>query len=143
MTDRIVGCILLAIAIAYGITAGDYEARFGDPLGPAALPMMLAVPAALLSLALILKPDPDPAWVTGRPMLRQLAALVLLLGYAQFLETLGFLLATFIAVTLLGKLLRSTWLLSAASGAVMSVVLFVLFDQLLGLPLPLLPEFMG
>lgn len=37
MTDRIVGLFLLAISIWYGVTAGDYEASFGDPLGPAGL----------------------------------------------------------------------------------------------------------
>lgn len=143
MTDRIVGLILLAGSIWYGITATGYEASFGDPLGPAAFPMMLSIPAGLLSLALILRPDAEPAWVTGWPLLRQTAAVCLLVTYAAFLEVLGFPLATFLAVTLFSRLLRSTWVNAAVSGAAMSVVLFLVFDGLLGLPLPFLPEFVS
>jgi len=143
MTDRIVGLVLLAFSIWYGVTARTYEASFGDPLGPAALPMMLSVPAGLLSLALILRPDPEPQWATGRPLLRQLAAVAVLIGYAMLLDTLGFILATALGVMLLGRLLQSTWMKSALSGLVTSVVLFVAFDMLLGLPLPLLPAFLS
>lgn len=143
MTDRIVGLFLLAMSIWYGITAGDYEASFGDPLGPAAFPIMLSIPAAIFSLAIMIRPDSEPAWVTGKPLLRQIAVIALLLAYAGFLEVLGFPLATFMAVALLGRLLRSTWRKSLASAAVMSAFLFIAFDRLLGLPLPALPNFMS
>ena len=43
----------------------------------------------------------------------------------------------------MSRLLGASWLKSAISGAVMAVGLFVLFDTLLGLPLPLQPRFMG
>lgn len=76
-------------------------------------------------------------------MMRQAAAIALLLAYAGFLEVVGFPLATFLAVTLLGRLLQTTWPKAAISGAVMSAVLFVTFDYVLDLPLPLLPEFMS
>lgn len=143
MTDRIVGALILALSIWYGITAGSYEASFGDPLGPAAFPIMLSIPAAVLSLALILRPDAEPKWPSYWPMMRQAAAIALLLAYAGFLEVVGFPLATFLAVTLLGRLLQTTWPKAAISGAVMSAVLFITFDYLLDLPLPLLPEFMS
>lgn len=140
MSDRIAGIVMLIVSIAFGITASSYEASFGDPLGPAALPVMLSIPAGLLSLALILRPDPDPAWVTGAPLIRQIATVALLVAYALLLEPLGFLLSTFIAVTLLGRILLSGWAKSALSGAVMSLILFVTFDTLLGLPLRALPD---
>lgn len=141
MTDRIVGLVLLALSIWYGTTAGGYEASFGDPLGPAAFPIMLSVPAAVLSLALILRPDAEPAWPTGWPLLRQAACLSLLLAYAGLLEVLGFPLATFLAVALMGRLLRTSWPKAALSGAIMSALLFLAFDRVLDLPLPLLPAF--
>lgn len=137
------GLVFLALSIWYGVTAGTYEASFGDPLGPAAFPTMLAIPAGLFSLYLIVRPDPDPDWATGGPLLRQVATLAVLIGYALFLEDLGFVLATFVAVLLQGRLLGAGWLKSAVSGAVMSVVLFGVFDGLLGLPLPLYPAFMS
>ncbi|WP_022728292.1 tripartite tricarboxylate transporter TctB family protein [Fodinicurvata sediminis] len=143
MTDRIVGLVILASAIWYGVTAGTYEASFGDPLGPAAFPVMLSVPVAVLSLFLLIRPDANPDWARGAALLRQVAAICILVSYALLLERLGFLFVTFLAVALLGRLLGSQWGKSAVSGAVISLVLFVAFDQVLGLPLPALPEFMS
>ncbi|WP_281979132.1 tripartite tricarboxylate transporter TctB family protein [Pseudorhizobium flavum] len=143
MSDRIAGIFMLIVSIAFGITASSYEASFGDPLGPAALPVMLSIPAALLSLCLVLRPDPDPVWATGTPLIRQLATLVLLIAYALLLDPLGFLLPTFVTVTVLGRILLSGWLKSALSGALMTLVLFVTFDTLLGLPLRALPAGLG
>lgn len=143
MSDRIAGLIFLALSIWYGLTAGNYEASFGDPLGPAAFPQMLAVPAALFSLYMIFRPDPDPEWVVGTPAVRQFATLAVLIAYAFLLEDLGFVLATALGVALLGRLLGSGWGKSTVSGVVMSVSLFVVFDSLLGLPLPLYPAIMS
>ena len=138
-SDRIAGLIMLVLAIWYGWTAGSYEASFGDPLGPAAFPRMLAFPAGILSLFLILRPDPEPDWVLGRPALKQLATLAVLVSYAFALVPLGFVLATALAVAILGRLLGAGWGKAVVSGVVMSVSLFVVFDMLLGLPLPLYP----
>ena len=143
MSDRILGLVILGLAIWYGWTAGSYEASFGDPLGPAAFPQMLAVPTALLSLFLILRPDPEPVWAERRQGLLQIVTIGVLIAYAFFLEDLGFVLATTIAVIAMSRLLGANWLKSAISGVVMAVGLFVLFDTLLGLPLPLQPRFMG
>lgn len=143
MSDRIAGLIFLALSIWYGLTAGNYEASFGDPLGPAAFPQMLSVPAALFSLYMIFRPDPDPEWVVGTPAVRQFATLAVLIAYAFLLEDLGFVLATALGVALLGRLLGSGWGKSTVSGVVMSVSLFVVFDSLLGLPLPLYPAIMS
>ena len=143
MSDRIAGLIILALTICFGWTAGSYEASFGDPLGPAAFPQMLAVPAALLSLVLILKPDPNPEWVMGRPAVKQLATLAVLIAYALLLEELGFVLSTALGVIAMGRLLGAGWARSVASGIVMSVTLFFVFDRLLGLPLPLYPAFVS
>jgi putative tricarboxylic transport membrane protein len=143
MSDRILGLIVLALAIWYGWTAGNYEASFGDPLGPAAFPRMLAVPAALLSLFLILRPDPDPDWVVGRPALRQVATVAVLLAYAFFLEELGYILATALGAIAMSRLLGAGWMKSAAAGVVLAAALFITFDTLLGLPLPLYPRFVG
>lgn len=143
MSDRIAGLLFLALSIWYGVTAGTYEASFGDPLGPAAFPVMLAIPAGLFSLYLILRPDPDPEWSVGGPLLRQIATLAVLIGYALLLEDLGYLAATFAGVVLMSRLLGAGWLKSAIAGAAMSVGLYIVFDRLLGLPLPLLPAVMN
>lgn len=143
MSDRIVGVLLLAVSLWYVATAGSFGTAYGDPLGPSAFPRMVGVPAVLFSFTLILWPDPEPDWARGAPLLRQGAALGTMIGYALSLEPFGFILATFLAVLALGWLLRATPVRAALSAAVMSPALFLLFDGLLGLPLPALPAFMA
>lgn len=137
MSDRIAGLLIAAIAVWYGVVAGTYEQGFGDPLGPAAFPRMVAVPLGLLALVLLVRPDAEPAWPRARVLLRQAGALLVLILYAVLLEDLGFPLATFLAVTLLARELGAGWRAALMTGLGLGAGLWVLFDPLLGLPLPL------
>jgi putative tricarboxylic transport membrane protein len=136
VSDRLTGLILLALAVAYGIMASGYQAIIGDPLGPAAFPIVLAIPLGLLSVYLIIRPDREPAWPKGPALLKQSLAIVAFVAYAYLLEPLGFLVGTFLAVVVLGWLLGARLRQAGAAGVGIAVVLFVLFDNLLGLPLP-------
>jgi putative tricarboxylic transport membrane protein len=130
------GLALLALAVAYGIAAGGYQAMIGDPLGPAVFPMALAIVLGLLSLYLIVRPDPEPDWPRGRALLKQVLTLVAFVAYAYLLEPVGFLVSTFVAVVVLGWLLGARLWQASVAGVAIAAVLFVLFDTLLGLPLP-------
>jgi putative tricarboxylic transport membrane protein len=144
VSDRLTGLALLALAIAYGVVASGYQAMIGDPLGPAVFPIVLALPLGLLSVYLILRPDREPAWPRGLAMLKQILALVTFVAYAYLLEPLGFVVSTFLAVVALGWLLGAKLPQAGAAGVGIAVVLFVLFDTLLGLPLPAgVLEFLG
>ena len=144
MSDRLTGLALLALALAYGVTAGGYQAMIGDPLGPAVFPIALAIPLALLSLYLIVRPDREPDWPRSRALLKQGLALVTFVAYAYLLEPVGFLVSTFLAVVILGRLLGARLWQAGAAAVAIAVVLFVLFDSLLGLPLPAgVLEFLG
>jgi putative tricarboxylic transport membrane protein len=136
VSDRLTGLVLLALAVAYGLTAGDYQAMIGDPLGPAVFPVALAIALGLLSLHLIARPDAEPDWPRGRALRKQGLALVAFVAYAYLLEPLGFLLSTFLAVAAVGPLLGARPWQAGTAGVAIAVVLFVLFDTLLGLPLP-------
>jgi putative tricarboxylic transport membrane protein len=140
VSDRIAGLLLFAFAVWYGWTAEGFQQGFGDPLGPAMFPQLVAVPFALLSLVLVFRPDADPRWPGARAMLRQGATLLVLVAYAQSMERLGFPLATFIACALLCRLLGTDWARAGTAGAGVGVALYLLFDPVLGLPLPLVPE---
>ncbi len=140
MSDRIAGLLLFAFAVWYGWTAESFQQGFGDPLGPAMFPQLVAVPFALLSLVLVFRPDANPNWPRGRAMLRQIFTLLVLVAYAQSLERLGFPLATFIACAVLCRLLGTDWVRAGTAGAAVGVGLYLLFDPLLGLPLPLAPQ---
>ena len=136
MSDRLTGLALLALAVAYGVAASGYQAMIGDPLGPAAFPVALSIPLGLLSLYLIVRPDPEPDWPGRRALLKQALTLVAFVAYAYLLEPLGFVVSTFLAVVVLGRLLGARLWQAAAAGAAIALVLFVAFDTLLGLPLP-------
>ena len=136
MSDRLTGLVLLALAVVYGLTAGGYQAMIGDPLGPAVFPTALAITLGLLSLYLIVRPDLEPAWPLGRALLKQVLTLVAFVAYAYLLEPLGFLVSTLLAVVVLGWLLGARLWQAGAAGVAIAIVLFVLFDTLLGLPLP-------
>jgi putative tricarboxylic transport membrane protein len=136
VSDRLTGLALLALAVAYGIAAGGYQAMIGDPLGPAVFPMALAITLGLLSLYLIVRPDREPDWPRGRALLKQVLTLVAFVAYAYLLEPLGFVVSTLLAVAVLGWLLGARLWQAGAAGVAIALVLFVLFDTLLGLPLP-------
>jgi putative tricarboxylic transport membrane protein len=136
VSDRLTGLALLALAVAYGIAAGGYQAMIGDPLGPAVFPMALAITLGLLSLYLIVRPDREPDWPRGRALRKQVLTLVAFVAYAYLLEPLGFIVSTLLAVAVLGWLLGARLWQAAAAGVAIAGVLFVLFDTLLGLPLP-------
>ena len=135
-SDRLTGLLLLALAVAYGVTASGYEAMIGDPLGPATFPLVLSIPLGLFSLYLLIRPDPEPDWARGGALLRQGLALVTFVAYAWLLEPLGFIVTTVLAVAILGWLLGGRLWQSGAAGVVIALVLFVLFHHLLSLPLP-------
>jgi putative tricarboxylic transport membrane protein len=136
VSDRLTGLVLLALAVAYGVTAGGYQAMIGDPMGPAVFPMALAIALGLLSLYLVVRPDREPNWPRGRALLKQVLTLVAFVAYAWLLEPLGFLVSTFLAVVVLGWLLGARLWQAGAGAIAIAAVLFVLFDTLLGLPLP-------
>ena len=69
---------------------------------------------------------------------RQAAALALLVGYAVLLEPVGFVPTTFAALLGLSLLMGARPLQGLLTAAIAAPVLYLLFDRLMGLPLPLL-----
>ena len=141
MSDRLTGLLIAALAIWYGWTANNFEEGFGDPVGPSAFPKLLAVPMGLFALYLIVRPDPEPRWPVGAARLRQLGMLATLVAYPLVLEVLGFPIATALGVVAMAVLLGGPRKAAAGSAVAVSLGLFVMFDQILGLHLPMLPSF--
>ncbi|WGF88964.1 tripartite tricarboxylate transporter TctB family protein [Marinivivus vitaminiproducens] len=141
MTDRVVGAFFFATAVALWIAAGGVVVGFGDQIGPSLFPRMVAVPMGLFALYLVFRPDADPNWPSLGRFGRQAILVVTLLVYPLGLEPLGFPISTFLATAVLGSVMGARPLPSAVSAALIAVGLYVLFDVLLGLPLPLVPTF--
>lgn len=61
MTDRIVGALILLLALGYGLEASRMQVSFlSDPLGPRPFPYIIAILVGLSALWLLFKPDPNP-----------------------------------------------------------------------------------
>ena len=141
LSDRVAGAIILALAIWYYWVATGFRQSFGDPVGPSAFPQMVAVPTGLFAIFLIVRPDPGPTWIHGTAgAFRQVAALLALVLFPILIGPLGFPAAAFIGVVVLARILGATWLAGTVTGIVVGIGLYVIFDPLLGLPLPLGPD---
>ena len=138
--DRAAGAVVLLVSAAYWWEAGRLASGFGDPLGPAAFPRLIAVPTGLLALFLILRPDPDARWWHGRQSVAQLLALAALLAVPILIEPLGFPLTATIAAAALAVLFGAGPLAALLTGLAVGFGLFAAFDALLGLPLPGWPD---
>ena len=143
MSVRLAGVAIFVIAALYTWYGRGYTASFGDVLGPSVFPVIVGIPAMILSASLVAFPSGRVEWPDRQHMARQVAALAILLGYALLLRPLGFPLATFGLVAGIGVVLGGSPLKAVLLGAVVSPALWALFDQVLGLPLAVLGTWFG
>ncbi len=138
LNDRLLGVLALLLAAFLTWYGYDLEAPFAyEPVGPKAFPLLLALVIALCGLRLVIKGgntvEPNPPGANGR-----IAIMVALLaGYALLFQWLGFIIATAIMATLVGRLFGGAWLKCVAGGVVMAIGFFLLFDKVLDVVLPL------
>jgi putative tricarboxylic transport membrane protein len=84
---------------------------------------------------MIWRADPDPDWPRGLPLLRIVAATVVMIGYAYALKPLGFLIPTAIGAAALSWLIRSDLIRATLAGLGLSAGLYLIFKYALGLSL--------
>lgn len=142
INDRFIG--LLAILGGIAIIAGTlgFRAIPGQQFGSAFFPQLLGGSlilcgvafaangsgGALLRISKILK---------GRSGLRVAAVLASVIGWVVVSPLLGFIVTTTLLIAALAVLAGGRVVPSAATGLGMAVVLFLIFGQLLRVPLPL------
>jgi putative tricarboxylic transport membrane protein len=137
-SDRIAGAILLLLAAGVAWEARTFVVGFpADPVGPRALPLFAASILALGGVRFLLRPDPGPSWPDRSDQGRLAAAVGLLAAYPVLLPTLGFVATTGGAVTALSLLFGGPRLRSVGAAFLFAGGLYLLFVQLLGVPLPL------
>ncbi|MDN3648441.1 tripartite tricarboxylate transporter TctB family protein [Reinekea marina] len=137
--DRLLGLFLFVIALAYGWASQQWPEPFGshEVVGPDTFPMILAVVLALASIALMFKPEPNNKWPHGKTLLEIVYAVLALVLYAVLMEPLGFILSTMGAVTFLSWRMGGNLKIAAIIALASAVGVFLLFNNLLDLPLPL------
>ena len=136
MSDRIFGACGLLLAIVYGwATLQIQESFLSDAVGPKTFPMGVAVILGLSSLWIMLRPDPDPKWPALGRLVEILAAIVVMVLYAAFLDDGGFIIATTLATTYLTWRLGTPPIQSVFVGAATAIGIYVIFKLVLGLSL--------
>ena len=140
-SDRIFGLVTLFVALAFIASATQIQTSFlSDPVGPKAFPMLIGGVAALCSLVMILRPDPNPDWPVGKTWLSLLVAVIVLVVYAYTLKPLGFLLPTAVAAGILSYQISPRPVPAVLAGLGLSIGLFVVFKYALGLGLIAVPK---
>ncbi|SFD27150.1 tripartite tricarboxylate transporter TctB family protein [Tropicimonas isoalkanivorans] len=136
MSDRIFGVFGILLAIGFAFSALAIEESFlSDAVGPKAFPIIIAAVLSLSSLAILLRPDPEPHWPAFGRLAEVLAAIVVLIIYAEALPEVGFVIATAFAATYLSWRLGSPALGAMLIGVGTSLGIYVIFHLVLGLSL--------
>lgn len=135
---RIPGAILLVAGLAIGAEATTFDVYFlTDPVGPKALPLLVAVLLVAAGAHATWRPPPPSAWPDRAVALRLVGAVAAFALYAVGLDLLGFVLATTLVVGALSLLYGAPPKRGLGSALALSVALWLLFVQLLALPLPI------
>lgn len=133
-SDRIFGLVALISAVAYIAAATQIQTNFfsGEFL-PKLFPILIGGVAAISSLVMIFKPDPEPDWPGLPAWINMGLAVIVLAFYAVLLTPLGFIMPTAIAAGIISYQISPRALPAALSGIGLSIGLFVLFKYALGL----------
>ncbi len=142
-STRILSAAIFVVAAVYTWYGSTYTVSFGDVLGPSVFTLIVGIPAMVLSGSLIVFPGGGIEWAGRSHLMRQAIAIAVLVGYAWLLKPLGFPLATFGLIAALAIVLGGDARKSLLLGGAMSLSLWVLFDQILGLPLAFLGSVFG
>ena len=137
MSERIFGAALLALSI-FGIYFGkDLKAPVSyEPIGPNAFPVLIFALLALCAIALILSRREPTDWPAPHVLRRIGGLLAVILAYAWLFDRLGFILATFLMTVPIARLFGGRWMQAVGGALLLSVALYVLFDNLLDVSLP-------
>ena len=135
-TDRLLGFAgLLVAGFFVWRTTLIAEPFISDPVGPKVFPLIICALIGMASLAIILRPDPEPDWPGLAGLLEVGAGAVVFVAYAYLLPDLGFVIATFLAAGFLAWRLGASPVRAVVAGAGISFGIYAVFYLILGLSL--------
>jgi putative tricarboxylic transport membrane protein len=136
-SDRILGAVCVAAAIAMGVAAQGYAAQISyEPVGPRAFPMLLAVLIGLAGAWLVIRPSQHSAAVAAGRLAALAGCVIAIVIYALLFQWLGFTLATALMAVPVGMAFGGNWKQSFVGGVGLGLGFFLLFDKLLDVVLP-------
>jgi len=137
VVDRATGVALVLFGTVVAVEASTFNVAFlTDPVGPKALPLLVAVTLVFAGAWTAARPREAVRLPSRASLPGMIAAAGAFLVYAAALPWLGFFVSTSLVVTALALLYRGPILPSLASGVGLSAVLWILFVRALALPLP-------
>jgi putative tricarboxylic transport membrane protein len=137
MSDRILGALAMLVAGAMTIASWNYAAPVDyEPVGPRAFPLLLALLMALCGAWLVARPAHD-AFGRHEPLHKIALTAGAILVYAILFQVLGFVVATALMCVPVGLVFGGNLRQCAVLGAGMGIGLYVFFDKLLDVVLPL------
>ncbi|MBC3349604.1 tripartite tricarboxylate transporter TctB family protein [Pseudomonas sp. Fig-3] len=143
LIQRIFASVLLLVCVGLALMAWPYQAAFSyEPVGPRAFPLLMIGLLSLALLYMVFRPTPivhsdeDPQ--LDRETLQKIGiCVVLLLIFAGTFEPLGFILASIVVGVPMARLYGGRWVPSVVIISLMAIGLYLLFDKLMDVPLPL------
>ncbi|MFC3814480.1 tripartite tricarboxylate transporter TctB family protein [Lysobacter sp. GCM10012299] len=143
LVQRLFAGAWLLACIAFAVIGWDYQAEFSyEPVGPRAYPLLCLCLMALGLAWMIVRPpalkhDEDDAPIDASLLSKAALCIGLLLAYAGLFEPLGFILSSALAGSFIALLYGGRPLRAVITCTLLSAGLYVLFDRLLEVPLPL------
>ncbi len=138
MFDRIFAATWLLLCSVLAVVAWGFLPPFAyEPVGPRAYPLLLLALMGAGALWILIKPDTSRQHLGAHKTRRAAFCILTLLAYALLFEPMGFVLSTALAAFALGLLFGGRPRNCAIAGALLGASLYVLFDRLLDVPLPL------
>lgn len=138
LTARLPGALLTAGGVACAVEASTFDVAFmTDPVGPKALPYLVAAILTAVGIHAMARPSTDTGWTTRAAATRTAAATAAFLVYAFALPLVGFFTSTTLVVASLSRLFGAAPRRALPAAALLSGVLWLVFVFGLGLPLPI------
>ena len=132
------GLVCIAIAIWYTFEARTFDGTdfAAGPVGPKTIPTALGVIFGVLSLYLIVKPDPSPEWPSKKASWQ--VGLVILSSYlyGRLIEPIGFIAASIAITLVIGMLFRAPPRKLIPAAVTFPIVVAYIFNNWLELRLP-------
>ncbi|MBM7455353.1 putative tricarboxylic transport membrane protein [Oceanisphaera litoralis] len=144
MADRLFSLVLMLAAVALGAAAWQLEVPFQyEPVGPKAIPLILAVLLFACTAWLAIRPDRLKEAYSRSMFGRHLLVVLGLLAYAWSFELLGFMLSTLLVGAVFARLFGLGWGKAALYSAALGGVGYVLLSRVLELNVPVGAVFGG
>ena len=143
LIQRIFASVLLLVCAGLALMAWPYQAAFSyEPVGPRAFPLLMLGLMGAALLYMVFRPAPikhsEDEPPLDRETLTKIAICVaLLLVFAGLFEPLGFILSSILIGIPMARLYGGRWMPSIVVTTLMAIGLYLLFDRVMDVPLPL------